>query len=174
MERVEEWRDVVGYEQHFQVSNFGRIYSKRTNKILSQGTSKTGYAVLSTRIGGRNGICKCFKVHVLVARAFVPNPQNKPIVNHKDGNKLNNNDNNLEWSTHRENTIHASQMGLLNPVKGEDNKFSKLTEDIVKYCRNVYIPKDKKFGALALSKKFGVSKTTMQSAINGESWKHVK
>ena len=55
MERVEEWRDVVGYEQHFQVSNFGRIYSKRTNKILSQGTSKTGYAVLSIVTGKQIG-----------------------------------------------------------------------------------------------------------------------
>lgn len=174
MERVEEWRDVVGYEQHFQVSNFGRIYSKRTNKILSQGTSKTGYAVLSTRIGGRNGICKCFKVHVLVARAFIPNPQNKPIVNHKDGNKLNNNDNNLEWATYSENTKHAYENGLIITLKGEELHNSKLTEDDVKYIRSVYIKSDRTYGARALAKKFSVDKNTISSCINGESWKHVK
>lgn len=55
MERVEEWRDVVGYEEHFQVSNKGRIFSKRTNKILVLGINQKGYNVLSTRIGGSWG-----------------------------------------------------------------------------------------------------------------------
>lgn len=174
MERVEEWRDVVGYEEHFQVSNKGRIFSKRTNKILALGVNKKGYSVLSTRIGGRNGICKCFRVHILVAKAFIPNPHNKPIVNHKDGNKLNNEDWNLEWATYSENSKHAYENGLTIPLKGKDKVQSKLTEEDVRYIRSVYKPYDKKYGARILADKYGVSHTIISDAALNKTWKHVK
>lgn len=174
MERVEEWRDVVGYEDHFQVSNKGRIFSKRTNKILALGVNKKGYSVLSTRIGGRNGICKCFRVHILVAKAFIPNPLNKPVVNHKDGNKLNNEDWNLEWSTYSENTNHAYKNGLTIPLKGTEQVQSKLTEDDVRYIRSVYKPYDKTYGASMLAKQFGVHHSLISDIASHKSWKHVK
>ncbi|WOL22926.1 HNH homing endonuclease [Escherichia phage vB_EcoM_JNE01] len=174
MERVEEWRDVVGYEDHFQVSNKGRIYSKRTNKILVQGTNKKGYKVLSTRIGGRTGVCKCFRVHILVAQAFISNPHNKPIVNHKDGNKQNNEDWNLEWSTYSENTNHAYKNGLTIPLKGTEQVQSKLTEDDVRYIRSVYKPYDKTYGASMLAKQFGVHHSLISDIASHKSWKHVK
>lgn len=94
---MEVWKDVVGYEEYFQVSNLGKLFSKRSQKILKQTISKTGYYTVATRLGGRNGICKCFKIHRLVAEAFIPNPEQKRTVNHIDGNKLNNNLSNLEW-----------------------------------------------------------------------------
>lgn len=174
MERVEEWRDVVGYEEHFQVSNKGRIFSKRTNKILVLGVNQKGYSVLSTRIGGRRGICKCFRVHILVAKAFIPNPHNKPIINHKDGNKLNNEVWNLEWSTYSENTIHAYENGLIIPLKGIEQTQSKLTEEDVRYIRSVYKPYDKKYGAGVLAKQFGVHYSVISDVASYKSWKHVK
>ena len=62
--------------------NFGQVLSKRTNKILKQSISKTGYYTIATKIGGRNGISKCFKVHRWIAEIFIPNDLNKPFINH--------------------------------------------------------------------------------------------
>lgn len=92
--------------------NFGQVLSKRTNKILKQSISKTGYYTIATKIGGRNGISKCFKVHRWIAEIFIPNDLNKPFINHKDGNKLNNSIDNLEWVTNSENVKHAYSIGL--------------------------------------------------------------
>ena len=85
-----EWRNVVGYEELFSVNSIGEVFSKRTNKKLKQYTDKKGYKTVATKIGGRQGINLCFKVHRLVAEAFIPNPENKPYVNHIDGDSLNN------------------------------------------------------------------------------------
>ncbi len=114
MDYEEEWKDCIGYEQYFKVSNYGRVFSKRTNKLLKLTISKTGYLTFSTRIGGRKGECKYFKVHRLVAFAFIRNDNNKPFVNHIDLNKLNNTVDNLEWVTAKENVAHAIENGAFN------------------------------------------------------------
>lgn len=165
---MEEWRDVVGYEQYFQVSNFGRVYSKRTSKILKQTISKTGYYIFSTRLGGRKGKSICFKVHRLVAQAFILNPDGKPYVNHKDANKLNNTLENLEWCTHMENVIHAVANDLLRPLKMEENPHSKLTVDLVRLIKTEYCETNTTQRELA--KKYGVGKTTIQNVLAGERW----
>ena len=100
------WKDVVGFEDYFMVSDCGDVWSKRTNKVLKQRYNKSGYLVISTKIGGRKGRNHCFRVHRLVAEAFVSNPDNKPVVNHIDGIKGNNHVSNLEWCTPQENTKH--------------------------------------------------------------------
>lgn len=131
----EVWKDVVGYEDHFRVSNLGRVTSKRTGKILKQHINKQGRAGFATKIGGRNGSCVCFKTHRLVATAFIPNPENKPTVNHKDGNPLNNCVENLEWATHSENIRHAFDTGLIVPASGFRSTSAKLTEEQVETIR---------------------------------------
>ena len=113
MEEKEEWRDVVGYEKYFKISNKGNVFSKRSNKVLKLHTHPNGYYIFSTHLDGRKSKAICFKVHRLVAKAFIDNPENKPVVNHIDGVKLNNNVNNLEWCTHKDNTKHAILMGLV-------------------------------------------------------------
>jgi len=160
---VEIWKDVVGYEDYFQVSNTGKIYSKRTNKELKYSVTQKGYCVFVTRFNGRNSPAKCFKIHILVAKAFIDNPENKLTVNHIDGNKLNNNVSNLEWATMSEQLKHAAELGLRQPKKGHDHIQSKLTKDDVKYIRENH----HQFSSRKLAKLFNVSKTTILSIING-------
>lgn len=112
----EIWKDIEGYEGLYQVSNFGKVKSlnyKRQNKVKILKPSQTGKGAfkgqgyLSLHLKNKQ-----FKVHRLVAEAFIPNKENKPQINHKDGNKLNNNSNNLEWCTNSENQKHAWKNGL--------------------------------------------------------------
>ena len=110
-------------------------------------------------------------VHRVIAETFIPNPNNLPCVNHKDGNKLNNSVDNLEWCTHSENTIHAYQTGLEQPMCGEQHHAHKLTEDAVKYIKRVYVKRDKEFGAVALAKKFNVDRTTIHDIVKGKTWR---
>lgn len=162
-------KDVVGYEGIFMVTEDGQIFSKRTNKFLVQGTSKTGYKVLSTKV---EGVAKCLKVHRLVAEAYVPNTENKPFVNHIDGDKTNNNINNLEWVTNRENIIHAYELGLINVTSGCDRSTSAISEEDLAYVRAVYKPFDKQFGVRKLAKELGVSHPTLSRAIRKISYKN--
>lgn len=169
---MEIWKDVFGYEDLFQVSNFGNLKSKRTNKILKQHKRKNGYMTVSTRIGGRNGKCLCFKVHRLVAQTFINNPENKPYVNHIDGQKDNNYVDNLEWVTPKENTDHAIMIELMRPLPPQDynKKHRKLTRDQVLYIRRSYVPYDRICGARALALRFNVSKNRILKIISGETY----
>lgn len=120
----EIWKDVKGYEGLYQISNFGRVKSLvYKGKIKELQTDKNGYARTSLW-KKNNGSLK--QVHRLVAIAFIPNPQNKSQVNHIDGNKKNNNVNNLEWVTPSENSIHAYRMGLRTVNKTGTGKYGKL------------------------------------------------
>lgn len=168
-------KDVIGYEDIFSVTEDGKVYSKRTNKFLVQGTLKTGYKVISSKIGGRNGIYICVRVHRMVAEAFIDNPENKPFVNHKDGNKINNNVDNLEWVTALENSQHAWDTGLITKemCQGERKGITSLTRDQVLYVRQVYTAFSKEFGCRALARKFGVTHTVIVKIVNDITWKHI-
>ena len=128
----EIWKDIKDYEGLYQISNYGRIKSlsrkvfrynhiaKRKieivykEKIRKTRIDKDGYYIINLH---KNNIMKTYKVHRLVGENFIENKENKPYINHKDGNKLNNNILNLEWCTAKENVIHAWKTGLIKPHK---------------------------------------------------------
>lgn len=102
--KCEIYRDVKGYEEFYQVSNYGNVKSLRNNKLLRQTNHRGGYKLVSVSVDGMH---KELTVHRLVAQAFIPNPNNYRDVNHKDGDKANNHVDNLEWVTHSENIKHS-------------------------------------------------------------------
>lgn len=124
---TEVWKDIKGYEGLYQVSNLGRIKSlkRKTNNgscnddtILNFYKVSKGYYATGL---SKNGKTKLGLIHRLVAQAFIPNPENKPQVNHINGVKTDNRIENLEWCTSRENTIHAFNNKLKIINKGKDN-----------------------------------------------------
>lgn len=154
----EEYRDVVGFEEYFQISNLGNVFSKRSNRILKQKKDKAGYWTFSTKIGGKNGTDHTFKVHRLVAMAFIPNPEGKPFVNHIDGCKTNNILSNLEWVTPKENSAHALSTGLLN---------RKLTAEQVREIRASTLSQRK------LGEIYGLSQVNIGRIKRGEAYKDI-
>lgn len=105
---------IKGYEEHYAVDRLGHVYSIKNGypKEMKQTVGKHGYCCVNLKDGERR---KNARVHRLVAEAFIPNPQNKPHINHIDGDKKNNSARNLEWCTPSENSRHALQMGMLKP-----------------------------------------------------------
>lgn len=114
---MEVWRDIPGLEGVYQVSSIGNVKriktrsGKECDRPLKYWVLHSGYALYTLTYNGKR-IRTC--AHRLVALAFIPNPDNKPYVNHKDGNKLNNSVENLEWVTASENTVHAIKTGLIS------------------------------------------------------------
>lgn len=126
MGNQEIWKDIEGYEGLYQVSNFGRVkslnkYHHKREQILKPNLKSDGYYETSL---SKNSKPKWVRTHRLVAQAFIPNPENKPQINHKDGNKLNNCIENLEWVTNKENIDHAIAMGL-EKLNGHENPNAK-------------------------------------------------
>lgn len=121
-------KDIQGFED-YTIDINGNVYSKKTKRYLKPQIDKNGYFRLGL---SKNNKQKFFFLHRLVAQTFISNPNNYPIVNHMDGNKKNNNINNLEWCTYQQNINHAYRIGLSKGKSaihiGERNPNRKLTE----------------------------------------------
>ena len=150
----EKWQDICNFEGLYQISNFGRVKSSNTTKnrsnIIKQRTSPYGYKTVHLH---KNGESKYCLVHRLVAIAFISNPQNKPQVNHIDGDKTNNSVQNLEWCTTRENQLHKFR------VLGYKNKNGRPKRSVM-CCET-----GETYGSIALAaKKNNLSSASISSA----------
>jgi len=126
MKSNEIWKPIPNFEGLYEVSNLGRVKALKRKKncnrgwgwikehIMKQTTANSEY--YRVPLTNKEHLKKYYLVHRLVAQAFIPNPNNLPQVNHKDGNKSNNCVNNLEWITREDNIKHAYKMGL-NPSR---------------------------------------------------------
>lgn len=169
------WIDIHGYENLYRVSSNGEIYSIRSNKILKpflRGRKPDGrYFVVDLN---KFGDSKTVSIHRLVAEAFIPNSNNLPCVNHKDGNKYNNCVDNLEWCTYLDNNNHAIKTGLKKYKSGIQNKNSKLTYDDVVEIKKCLILGDSKYGTRPLAVKYGVDHNVIRDIYYNKKYQDVE
>lgn len=153
-----EWRHIT-IPLELIVSSDGRIRSGSTGEYLRPG-KRRGYARIRVQ----------HSVHILVAKAFIPNPANLPIVNHKSNDRADNSVENLEWCTAAENTRHAHREGFVTYHCGSRNGAAKLTEMQVAQIRRLYSLKMKQ---VDLADAYGVSQRTISLIVRREKWRHV-
>jgi len=172
---MEIWKKAVGYPT-YEVSNLGRIKTfnwknSGQTRIMKPAIDKSGY--LRTMLKDENGKITTIKVHRVILNTFKYRSDYKKYeVNHKDGNKQNNNIDNLEWVTRKENIQHCIDNNLQYVLKGEEIGNSILKENDVIYIRNNFKPRV--ITRKMLASKFNVSEGTIKDILSRRSWKHVK
>jgi len=158
----EEWRDVSGWPA-YQASSHGRI---RKNEKVLKGSVRRKYVSIELHSDGKPS--RQFLVHRLVAMAFIPNPENKPEVNHKNCDRHDNRVRNLEWVTGKENEAHRFAVG--NVTRGEQNANAKLRRADVEEIR---IRRMDGESGNSLAAEYGVSRDVIYKVALGKQWKHV-
>lgn len=180
------WRPVPDFEGMYAVSSCGRVRSL-AREVIQRGPHKvtryivqsrvmrscvtsTGYRMVSL---SRAGKVKMFYVHRLVAMAFIPNPENKPQVNHIDGDRQNNLVENLEWVDARGNYLHAVSLWgprkSPNPSRGESHYRAKLTWPQVRAIRKMAA--SGKYTKTKIAAKFGITDANVYSIVVYKTWK---
>ena len=173
------WKDINEYEDIYAINIYGNIVNKKFNK-LRKIDSSGNYDTIALC---KNNKVKHFLVHRLLAQHFIPNPKNKPEVNHVDGNKKNNNINNLEWCTRSENQKHSHNIGLTinqrkkqsDRMKNESSENSRraiLKEKEVLEIKELY--KSGSYTQLELSSIYGVHKDTIGDITRNKTWNKLK
>lgn len=172
------WRAVEGFDC-YEVSDDGRVrrikptreknHGKQVPYELSPWKDINGYPVVELRDGDRR---KTYKVHRLVALAFIPNPDNKDQVAHNDGSRDNNCVSNLRWATMEENQadrkLHGTCNGIILKTAGEKNINAKLTDEDVVSIRRRHMSGETQS---ALAREYGVSQSQVHRIVSGQSWK---
>lgn len=186
----EEWKDIKGFEGCYAVSNLGRVKSLPRvvnskpgtsgrpipEKIMKFSTTRDGYS----RVGLKRSQ-KSYQrsVHRLVAQAFIPNPENKPTVNHEDLYRTNNCVDNLSWMTESEQQKHLFRVGARRE-DGEHNAMAKLTDTQVAEIRSLYVPRTCYTGRnpraglsqRSIADRFGINQVTVSRIVTLRSRVH--
>lgn len=165
----EIWKPILGYEGYYEISNTGRVKS-----LPRKGKGGHSGKILMPQVSsGYHKVCLCLnqqklqkQIHRLVASAFIPNPLNKPEVNHINLNKFDNMLSNLEWVTSSENTIHAYNLGI---IKKPTNK-TKLKENDIHIIRDMI---KNGISTREICKKYNVSFNTINYVKRGLSWAQI-
>jgi hypothetical protein len=151
---------------NFEISINGIIRNITNKKIKSQYIGSTGYYMISV---SKNNKSKPYRVHRLLAENYIPNNFNKPQINHKDGDKLNNDLANLEWVTNRENNTHALKIGLINN-SGEKNGMAKLKNEDIPKIRELL---NSGMSQYKIAKIFNISRSAIENIKVRGNWKHI-
>lgn len=176
---IEVWKDVVGYEGYYSVSDRGNV----RQELDRNGTFKGRMLALNRYDKERyfrvvlviDKNKKCRTVHSLVAEAFIGPRLSGMQVNHKDSDRYNNNVSNLEYVSARDNVLHAHKNGV--SPRGERIANSKMTAEKVRKLREKYVRGVNQFNKgtsyNALSREFGIEKTTVANIFLHRTWKHI-
>ena len=173
----EIWERCIGFENSYEISTLGNVRSVDRfvegrrglikGKNITKRKNKRGYYEIRV---GINGKYEDRIVHRLVAKTFIPNLENKPQVNHINGNKLDNRIENLEWNTNSENQKHAYKIGTQPNKKGSNNSNTSLTDDIVINIINIFNLGKK---PSIISKELNISLGIIRNIVQGRTWKHL-
>lgn len=165
----EKWKQIKDADEGYKISTLGRIGSSKYGdfRILKTYYAGKGYVMCDMRKDGKT--IKRY-VHRLVAQHFIPNPDNLPEVNHKDGNKGNNIELNLNWTDGVNNMKHAREV-LGFDQRGENSKNSKLTESDVIAIRERYAKGE--HGCPTIAKDYNVHYGHIWNVVNRITWKHI-
>lgn len=180
MEQIENevWKPVQGYEGLYEISNLGRLKSPQKvvngkegrlhtlkERMLNPRVNQTGYYHTALY---KNGKPKWYTVHRMVALSWIDNPENKPHINHKDSNRLNNRVDNLEWCTHGENMKHGFLYGN-KTQKGEKNNAAKITREIAEAVRALYA--EGNLTQWQVGERFGLARCHVKDITTHKIWK---
>lgn len=177
---MEQWKKIEEFNYEYEISSYGRIRSVENVIVRGNGWKYTRKSKILKPSGSggylRGAVCVNkkiipYKIHRLVALAFIPNNENKKEVNHIDGNKLNNHVENLEWCTRQENIEHCILNKLQKPFKGEEIGNSKLLEFQVIEIRNKFKPRV--YSRTKLAKEYNVSEATIKDILYKRTWIHL-
>jgi hypothetical protein len=184
---IEIWKDVIGYEGLYKVSNLGRVKSLVRKKHIGykldfspiyfnikeriRKPQKNDKGRLNIVLIDLEGNTKVFYIHRLVAIAFIPNPLNKPEVNHKKGIVTDNRESELEWMTGKENVNHSFKYLVRKPVKGISHGMSKLNNEKVKDIR---ILRSQGKTLEFIANKYKVTIANIYEIVTYKTWEHVK